>query len=124
MLRTYWMKELRVLFRDRNILLYGLLLPIFLYPTLLFGITQIRLYTEGLHERIMTDFADLFPELHQVEHFVVIPDFLLALMEGMAMATIASSRDREERIQAILTTLKVFGKLLPQFRHIDPASLL
>ena len=51
MLRTYWLKELRTLFRDRNILLYGLLLPIFLYPTLLFGVTQARSYTQGLRDQ-------------------------------------------------------------------------
>ncbi len=51
-LRTYWLKELRSLFRDRNILVYGLLLPVFLYPSLLFGITQIQLYTQGLRERV------------------------------------------------------------------------
>ena len=51
MLRTYWLKELRMLFRDRNILLYGLLLPIFLYPALLFGVTQARSYTRGLRDQ-------------------------------------------------------------------------
>jgi len=47
-LRVYLQKELRSLFRDRNILLYGVLLPLFLYPALLFFVTQIQLYSEGL----------------------------------------------------------------------------
>jgi ABC-type Na+ efflux pump permease subunit len=46
-LHVYWIKELRSLFRDRNIKVYGLLLPVFLYPGLLFGLGQIKLYLEG-----------------------------------------------------------------------------
>ncbi len=50
-LKKLVLKELRSLFRDRNILLYGVLLPLFLYPALLFGVSQIKLYNQGLTER-------------------------------------------------------------------------
>jgi sodium transport system permease protein len=50
-LLTLLRKELRTLFRDKQVLVYSLLLPIFLYPLLLFSITQIKHYTEGLKEQ-------------------------------------------------------------------------
>lgn len=52
MLLHYVKKELRSLYRDKQVLVYGLLLPLFLYPFLLFGISQIKLYTSGLQERV------------------------------------------------------------------------
>ncbi len=51
MLLTLLQKELRTLFRDRQVLMYSVLLPIILYPLLLFGISQVRFYTEGLREQ-------------------------------------------------------------------------
>lgn len=51
MLLTYLRKELLSLFRDRNIVLYGLIVPVFLYPSLLFGITQIGQYIAGVRQK-------------------------------------------------------------------------
>lgn len=51
MLLTLLQKELRTLFRDRQVLLYSILLPVVLYPLLLFGISQVKFYTEGLREQ-------------------------------------------------------------------------
>ena len=51
MLLTLLQKELRSLFRDRQVLLYSVLLPVLLYPLLLFGVSQVKYYTEGLSEQ-------------------------------------------------------------------------
>lgn len=51
MLLTLLQKELRSLFRDRQVLLYSVLLPVLLYPLLLFGVSQVKYYTEGLREQ-------------------------------------------------------------------------
>jgi len=72
MLNIYVLKELRSLFRDRNVLTYGLLLPLFLYPTLLFGISQIRLYIQGLGEASRPRVAIVgSPKL--TKHFLTMP---------------------------------------------------
>lgn len=52
LLGVYVRKELRSLFRDRHIVVYGLLLPFFMYPAMLFGVSQVKLYSEGLSEAI------------------------------------------------------------------------
>lgn len=44
------MKELRSLLRDRNITVYGILLPLILYPLILFGVTEIRTVRSGLRD--------------------------------------------------------------------------
>ncbi|MCZ6792356.1 MAG: ABC transporter permease subunit, partial [Planctomycetota bacterium] len=45
------LKELRSLFRDRNILVYSVALPAFLYPALLLGTIQVVAYVTALEEQ-------------------------------------------------------------------------
>lgn len=72
-LRAYWLKELRSLLRDRNITVYGFLLPLFLYPFLLFGVTELRTVTKGLREHIRPVVAiEGMPEL--VAHLESLPE--------------------------------------------------
>ncbi len=62
------------------------------------------------------EFADLFPELALVEEFRVIPDFLILLLEGMAVnAVVMKDDEREERL---LQTLKTLGTLLAPLRQM------
>lgn len=46
-----YQKELRILLRDRHTLLYAILLPLVLYPVLLWGTFQAATYVEALEER-------------------------------------------------------------------------
>ncbi|MCB9891648.1 MAG: ABC transporter permease [Planctomycetes bacterium] len=89
-LRIYWAKELRGLLRDRNIVVYGLLLPLFLYPLLLFALSELRALTAGMRERMEPAIAIAeLPELETRLHEVVPPPRTFPLTSG-AGETLAS----------------------------------
>ena len=49
-----FIKEMRSLGRDRHTVIYSVVLPLFLYPSLVWGGLQIILYTRGLEEEILS----------------------------------------------------------------------
>lgn len=86
-LRVYCAKELRSLLRDRNIVVYGLLLPLFLYPLLLFSISELRQLTTGMRERMEPTIAmQGLPELETHLHELVPPPRTLPLTGGAGEA--------------------------------------
>ncbi|MEZ5988543.1 MAG: ABC transporter permease [Planctomycetota bacterium] len=62
MLATCLLKELRTLYRDRQVLVHSLLLPLFLYPLLLFGVSQMKLLIEGFRETEVLRVAIVGPD--------------------------------------------------------------
>lgn len=94
LLRIYWLKELRSLLRDRNILVYGLLLPVFLYPLLLFAVTEIRSLTTGLRERMEPVIAiDNLPSLATHLQELVPPPRVIPLATGAGDALATGEAD-------------------------------
>ncbi|HVR75436.1 MAG TPA: ABC transporter permease [Planctomycetota bacterium] len=50
-LLTVYMKETRSLLRDGHVVIYSVLLPLFLYPALVWGVIQVVAYSRGMEER-------------------------------------------------------------------------
>ena len=110
LLRIYWVKELKCLLRDRNILIYGLLLPLFLYPTLLFGITEIRSLTSGMREGMKTVIAiDRLPGLESYLQTLEPPAQTLPLMTSAGDTLAAGTAD------LVIVAAQASGRILVSY---------
>jgi AcrR family transcriptional regulator len=78
---------------------------------------------QRLHGMIRANFEEMFPELASVPQFAAIPEFVFALLDGMALNQISAACDAE-RLAMVLQSLKLMGRLLTQFQSLGLGGLL
>lgn len=72
--------------------------------------------TDRMVTKMETNFGETFPELEAVPEYRVIPDMVMAMIEGMAVGAIV--KDDPERRRRMLDTMKLIGSLLGPLKEM------
>jgi len=83
---------------------------------------HVRELNARLGQAIHENFRTLFPELAQNPQFAVVPDVSLAVLEGLALREIARPETDCDKVEQVLETLKLLGRLLDVIQPFIPTE--